>query len=132
LRFFEARFGPIPFFLRHGLGQITGLSGLSVMDVFWAGSTRDWSHPYLKNAVLLAVNRRSKNPAPSPFFPIWAQPLYLLALRNGGHLCAACSLQDDTLVVRPCATAARTTIRLKHHDEAEIVGRIVAVARYLA
>jgi hypothetical protein len=132
LRFFEARFGPTPFFLRHALGQITGMPGFSALDVFWAGSTRDWNHAYLKNAVLLAVNRRSKNPAPLPSSPIWAQPLYLLALRNGGHLCAACSLQDNTLVVRPCATPARTIIRLKHHDDAEIIGRIVGVARHLA
>jgi len=132
LRFFEARFGPIPFFLRHGLRQITSLPGPSALDFFWAGETRDWNHPYLKNAVLFAVNRRSKNPAPSPSSPIWAQPLYLLALRNGEHLCAACSLQDGTLVIRPCTTASRTIIRLRLHEEAEIIGRVVAVARFLA
>jgi len=131
LNFFENRFGPIPFFLRHGLRQITGLSGLSVLEIFWAGATKDWRHPYLKNAVLFAVNQRSKNPAPLPEAPVWAQPLYLLRLRNGGILCAACSLQGDTLVIRPCTTAARTILRLKHHDEAEIIGRITAVARQL-
>jgi hypothetical protein len=132
LRFFEARFGPIPFFLRHGLRQITSLPGPSILDFFCAGETRDWNHPYLKNAVLFAVNRRSKNPASSPLSPIWAQPLYLLALRNGEHLCAACSLEGETLVIRPCTTASRTIIRLKVHEEAETIGRVVAVARFLA
>jgi transcriptional regulator with XRE-family HTH domain len=131
LRVFEARFGPIPFFLRHALRQFTGLPGLSILDLFWAGSTQDWNHPYLKNALLFAVNRRSKNPAPSPAFPIWAQPVYLLDLRNGEHLCAACSLDRDTLLVRPCTTASRTIMRLKNHEEVEIVGKVVAIARFL-
>lgn len=131
LRALETRFGPIPFFLRYALRQFTGLPGLSVLDLFWAGPSRDWNHPYLKNAVLLAVNRRSKNPAPSPASPIWAQPVYLLNLRSGEHLCAACSLHRDILLVRSCTTASRTTLRLKHHEEAEIVGKVTAVARFL-
>jgi transcriptional regulator with XRE-family HTH domain len=132
LRLFESRFGPIPFFLRHALRQLTGLPGPSILDFFWAGFTRDWNHPYLKNAVLFAVNRRSKNPATSPAFPIWAQPAYLLNLRNGEPLCAACSLQRDTLVVHPCTTISRTTMRLKHHEEVEVTGQVVAVARFLS
>jgi hypothetical protein len=131
LRIVESRVEAVPFFLRHGLRSLTGKVGISVRDLFWAGRTEEWNHPYLRNAAFLAVNRRSKTPAPLLSSPVWAQPLYLLALRNGSYLCAACTLDGDTLVIRPWTASSQKIVQLKNREEVEVVGKIVAVARRL-
>lgn len=123
-------FDEIPFFLRKALPAILGLPNLSVRDFFWAGATENLVHPYLRDAAFLAVNRKIKTPVPSLSLPVWAQPLYVLELRDGKRLCATCSLQNGTLLVRLCTTVPGD-LRLRHRDEVEIVGKVVAVARRL-
>lgn len=127
----EEEFEEIPLFLRKALPSLLGLPNLSVRDVFWAGATAELVHPYLKDAAFLAVNRKSKTPAPSLSSPIWAQPLYVLELRDGKRLCAACSLQEGTLIVRSCTTASGDLLRLRHRVDAEVLGKIVAIVRRL-
>ena len=131
LRAVEDRFEEIPFLLRGALRAILGLPNPSVRDLFWAGSAVRYNHPYLKNAAFLAVNRKSKTPAPSLSSPIWAQPIYVLELRDGNRLCAACTLQNGTLVVRPCAGSAPRLSRFRNHVEVEVLGRVVGVVRGL-
>jgi hypothetical protein len=127
----EHEFDEIPFFLRGALPSILGLPNLSVRDLFWAGSTQDFFHPYLRGSAFLAVNRKSKTPAPSLSSPLWAQPLYVLELRDGNRLCAACSLQDGTLIVRPCTTVSGDLLRLRNRVDAEVLGKVVAIVRRL-
>ncbi len=127
----ENEFEEIPFFLRKALPGIAELPSLSVRDLFWAGDTADLVHPYLKDAAFLAVNRKNKTPAPSLASPVWAQPLYVLELRDGRRLCAACSLQEDTLVVRPCTTADRGILRLRHRADADVLVKVVSIVRRL-
>jgi hypothetical protein len=129
LRAVESHFEEIPFFLRGALSALLGLPNLSVRDLFWAGATARLTHPYLKGAAFLAVNRKSKTPAPSLSSPVWAQPLYLLELRDGSRLCAACTLQNDTLLIRPCTTSAPLLMSLRNHVEVEVLGRVAAVVR---
>jgi hypothetical protein len=131
LRAVEDKFEEIPFFLGSALSAILGLPNPSVRDLFWAGATAQYNHPYLKNAVFLAVNRKSKTPAPSLFSPIWAQPIYILELRDGNRLCASCTLQNGTLLVRSCATNGQCLLRLRNHVEVEVLGRVVGVVRGL-
>jgi hypothetical protein len=127
----EQELEEIPFFLRKALPPFLGLPNVSVRDLFWAGATAELLHPYLKGAAFLAVNRKSKTPVPSLASPVWAQPLYVLELRGGKRLCAACSLQEGTLLVRPCATASGDLLRLRHRAEAEVLGKVVAIVRRL-
>jgi hypothetical protein len=127
----QNEFEEIPFFLRKALPSILGLPSLSVRDLFWAGATAEQVHPYLKGAAFLALNRKSKTPAPSLSSPVWAQPLYVLELRGGKRLCAACSLQEGTLIVRPCTTASAGLLRLRHRADAEVLGKVVAIVRRL-
>jgi hypothetical protein len=127
----ESHFEEVPFFLRNALFSILGLPNVSVRDLFWAGATADLVHPYLKNAAFLAVNRKSKTPAPSLSSPVWAQPLYVLELRDGKRLCAACTLQEGTLIVRPCTTASRGFLRLRHRTDVEVLGKVEAIVRRL-
>ncbi len=132
-RFLEAvhdKVHEIPFFLRNALPAIVGLPRLSVRDLFWAGATGDFIHPYLKDSTFLAINRQSKTPATSLASPVWAQPLYLLQTRDGKRSCAACSLQNGTLLVRPCTTTSRNLVlRYRNRIDAEVLGRIVALVR---
>jgi hypothetical protein len=129
LRAVEDRFEEIPFFLRGALPALLGLPNLSVRDLFWAGATARLTHSYLKDAAFLAVNRKSKTPAPSLSSPVWAQPLYLLELRDGSQLCAACTLQNGTLLIRPCTTGVSHLIRLRNHIDVEVLGRVAALVR---
>ena len=131
LQLIQNKFEEIPYFLRSGLPSLVGLPNLSPRDLFWAGDTSRFAHPYLKHAAFLAVNRKSKTPVPSLSSPVWAQPLYILELRDGSRLCAACSLQNGTLLIRPCTTASRNLIRLRNRVDAEVLGKVVALVRRL-
>jgi hypothetical protein len=119
----------VPYFLRDALPSIVGLPNLSVRDLFWAGATGDLFHPYLRDSLFLAINRQSKIPAPSLSSPVWAQPLYVLETRDGNRSCAACSLQNGILMVRPCTTTSRRLLRLRNRIDAEVIGKVVAIAR---
>jgi hypothetical protein len=125
----ETRFEQIPFFLRGALPDLLGLPNLSVRDLFWAGATARLAHPYLRDAAFLAVNRKSKTPAPSLASPVWAQPLYVLELRDGSRICAACTLQNGILLIRPGTTAVSHLIRLQNHIDVEVLGRVAALLR---
>jgi hypothetical protein len=125
----QDKIAEVPYFLRDALPSIVGLPNLSVRDLFWAGATGDFSHPYLRDSVFLAINRQSKTPAPSLSSPVWAQPLYVLETREGNRSCAACSLQNGMLLVRPCTTTSRRLLRLRNRIDAEVIGRVVAIAR---
>jgi len=127
----ESKFEEIPFFLRGALPSILGQLNLSVRDLFWAGATSRLVHPYLRDSAFLAVNRKSKTPAPSLSSPVWAQPLYVLEMRDGNRLCAACSLHDGTLVIRPCTTTSGDLLRLRNRIDVEVLGRVVAIVRRL-
>jgi len=119
----------VPYFLRDALPSIVGLPNLSVRDLFWAGATGDLIHPYLRDSAFLAINRQSKTPAPSLSSPIWAQPLYVLETRDGNRSCAACSLQNGMLLVRPCTTTSRRLLKLRNRIDAEVLGKVVAIVR---
>jgi transcriptional regulator with XRE-family HTH domain len=127
----EKELEEIPFFLRKALPSMVGLPDLSVRDLFWAGTTEELVHPYMQGAVFLAVNRKNKSPVGSPVSPVWAQPLYLLERRDGRRLCAACSVENGMLAVRPSTKTSGGLLRLRHHIDVEVLGKVVAIARRL-
>jgi hypothetical protein len=131
LKAVQDTFEEVPYFLRGALPAVLGLPNLSVRDLFWAGATQGVTHPYLRNCVFLAVNRRDKTPTQSLSSPVWAQPLYVLETRDGKRLCAACSLQNGTLVVRPCTSIYGDLVRLRNRVDAEVIGRVMATVRLL-
>jgi len=131
LQTIQEKFEEIPYFLRSALPTFVGLPNLSPRDLFWAGDTSRSTHPYLKHSAFLAVNRKSKTPVLSLSSPVWAQPLYILQMRDGSRLCAACSLQNGTLLIRPCTTASRNLVRLRNRVDAEVLGKVVAMVRRL-
>ena len=131
LKIAEQLWEELPFFLWRALPILLGLPKLSIRDLFWAGATAELVHPYLRGTSLLAVNRMNKSPAPSLASPVWAQPLYVLELRDGQRLCAPCNLQDGTLVVKSCTTVSGGLLRLRYPAEVEIIGKVTAIVRLL-
>jgi hypothetical protein len=127
----ERRFGRIPYFLSDSLAALFGLPDISVRDVFWAGGLRGAKHSNLAGALFLAVDRKQKVPRASLSSPAWQQPLYVLLQRDGTYLCGFCSLQNGSLILRPCGTGLPKLLRFRNGVEAEVVGRVVGIVRKL-
>jgi hypothetical protein len=122
--------GGAPFFLRSSLGVLCGLSRLSLKDFFWIGGSANTVHPYLKGAVLAAVNRQKKKPNDCASKPLWQQPLYIILKRDGTYLCGCCSQENDTLVIHTYRGGIHKREELRSRD-AEVIGKVVSVARRL-
>lgn len=124
--------GEVPLFLRTSLATVSGLAEISLADVFWTGGERTPLHPDLQNAAVVLVNRRKRKPVHFRSKPPWQQPLYVVLKRDGTYLCACCSIEDDTLVVHPYSQTLYRPTRFRLHHDAEVVGRIVTIARKMA
>lgn len=119
----------IPWFLRDCLSECSGISRPSVRDLFRLAG----DHPFLPKSMaggcVALVNRRMKKPVRAPDLPGWRQPAYVLWRRSGEYLCACCSAEENTLVLYPeSGTGAPERVR---RDDAEIIGQIVGLARYI-
>jgi transcriptional regulator with XRE-family HTH domain len=125
------RFGRVPYFLGSSLKTLFGLPDFSIRDVFWAGDVRRRKHSGLAGALFLAVDRKQKIPRPSLSLPAWQQPIYVLLRRDGTYLCGFCSLQNGSLILRPCATDLPRLLRLRNRVDAEVVGRVIGIVRRL-
>jgi hypothetical protein len=123
--------GEVPFFLRDTIEKTSGLSRISLADLFWIGGERNILHPYLRNGLLVLVNRRKRKPLYFRSKPLWQQPIYVLLKRDGTYLCACCGIENGTLVVHPYSRQFYRPVQLRLHDDAEVTGQIVAIARKL-
>ena len=126
---FLKRCEKVPFFLRESIGSLSGLEDPSLNDFFWVGGKYDVLHPYLTNGLLALVNRRRKRPVHFRSKPLWQQPLYVLLKRDGTYLCACCGLENGSLVIRPYSQQFHRPEQLRYHQDVEVVGQIVMVAR---
>jgi hypothetical protein len=124
------KLGGAPFFLRSSLGVFCGLPRLSLNDFYWIGGPANTVHPYLKGAVLALVNRQKKKPNDCHSKPLWQQPLYIILKRDGIYLSGCCSQENDTLVIHTYRGGIHKREELRGRD-AEVIGKIVAVARKL-
>ena len=126
-----AQYGTPPFFLRDSIASLLGLSEFSLHDVFWVGGQRAALHPALTGALFVVVNRKRRTPPAFLRKSLWDRSLYLLARRNGSHVLASCTLQDQLIVVHPHAGNFVRPERLRNHADAEVVGQIVGILRTL-
>jgi hypothetical protein len=95
------------------------------------GGEYDVLHPCLANGLFALVNRREKRPIHFATKPPWQQPVYVILMRNGTYLCACCGIENGTLVIHPYSQQFRRSEHLRYHHDAEVIGRIVTVARKL-
>jgi len=125
------RLKPAPFFLRRSLSDLSGLKNPSLHDFFWVGGEPNPLHPLLVNGLLVIVNRQRKKPIYSRSKPLWQQPLYMLLRRDGTYVCGCCSAENGTLIIHPQSQKYQRSEHLRNHDDAEIIGQVVTVARRL-
>lgn len=122
----------IPFFLRHSLGYFGGAAHVSLDDFFWIGGDDDALHPYLAKGLVVMVNRRRKTPVHFGSKALWQQPLYVVLKRDGTYLAACCGIENGRLVVHPYTRDFRRNEEYRLHQDADVVGQIVAIARRLS
>ncbi len=121
----------VPFFLRSSIEGFSGLPDVSLDDFFWTVGERNALHPYLIGALVVIVNRRKRKPVHFRSKPLWQQPLYVILKRDGTYLCACCGIENGTLVVHPYSHQFYRPTQLRYHEDAEVMGQIVAIARKL-
>jgi hypothetical protein len=110
---------------------LSSLENASLDDFFWIGGEYDVLHPCLANGLFALVNRHDKRPIHFTSKPPWQQPVYVILMRNGTYLCACCGIENGTLVIHPYSEQFRRPEHLRYHQDAEVIGRIVTVARKL-
>jgi transcriptional regulator with XRE-family HTH domain len=121
----------IPFFLRHSLEYFSGPAHVSLDDFFWVGGDHDPLHPYLEKGVVVMVNRRRKTPIHFVSKDLWQQPIYVVLKRDGTYLAACCGLEDGALIIHSYTRDFRRNEEYRLHQDADIIGQIVAIARRL-
>jgi hypothetical protein len=119
----------VPFFLRESIEPLSGLGDVSLNDFFWVGGKYDVLHPYMENGLLALVNRRKKRPLYFASKPLWQQPMYVLLKRDGTYLCACGGIENGTLVIHPYSPHFHRAEQLRYHQDVEVVGQIVMIAR---
>jgi transcriptional regulator with XRE-family HTH domain len=119
----------IPLFLRDALGYFAGSARVSLDDFFWVGGDDDPLHPFLSDGLLAMVNRRRKTPLHFASKPWWQQPLYIILLREGVYVACCCSVENGLLVIHPYSRDFHRSVQYRLHQDAEVVGQIVAIVR---
>ena len=122
----------IPLFAKDAMADLSGITDLSIRDVFWVGGERDVIHPYLENATFAVVNRRLKNPGKTTARTVWEQPLYVVLKRDGGFLCGACTLERGVLSIHPYPDRSVAFRQLRNGIDAEVIGQVMSVIRRLS
>lgn len=123
--------GEIPLFLRQSMEAISNLPHASLDALFWTGGDQKPLHPNLADALVVLVDRRKKRPVHFRSKPLWQQPIYLLQKRDGTYLCGCCSIENGSLLLHPYSSHLYRHVKLRYHDEAEVIGQIVTIARRL-
>jgi transcriptional regulator with XRE-family HTH domain len=121
----------VPFFLRRCLGHFSSSAHVSLEDFFWVGADEAPLHPYLADGLVVLVNRRRKAPLHFLSKPLWQQPIYVVLKRDGTYLAACCGVANGALVVYPYTQSFRRNEEYRLHQDVEVVGQIVAIARRL-
>ena len=125
-----AELGEVPFFLRESLKGLSGLTRPSLKDFFWIGGTGSAFHPYLAGGLFAVVNRQKKKLNDCGSKPLWQQPLYVILKRDGTYVCGCCNRENNSLVVHSYPGGVHRREQFRNRD-AEVVGKIVAIARRL-
>lgn len=119
----------MPFFLRHRLDEITGIKNTNLKDLFWVGGERP-RHPLLKNARIVAVNRRARKLANLRRRKCHVA-LQMLLLRDGSYLCGCCTREGGNLVMHGYPLEEISEQRFRNGIDAEMVGQVTAILRRL-
>jgi hypothetical protein len=97
----------------------------SLRDCYWMADASEMRDPYLKNAVVILVNRR-RRALPSKMSPLWQQPFHVLTMRDGTYRCAHCRQMNGVLVVH-----RQPEQFLLSRGDADVIGQVSMIVRKL-
>ena len=123
----------IPLFLQHGFPFQFGEQVIASRALYWIGQREKVFHPLLNGALVIAVDA-SKTGEPSgrnEWTESWERPIYLLMRRDEKYLCGFCTLKENVVTLVPHPDCTVEPVHFVDGQEAEIVGRVTAVARIL-
>ena len=103
--------------IRHGLYGYIGLHDMTL-------------HPLVRPGSFVKIDPTVRKVQPMRWRTEFDRPIYFVELRDG-YACSWCELQDGHLLLLPHPLSPRTVRRLAHGTEAEIVGRVTAIAMTL-
>lgn len=84
-------------------------------------------YPLLRPGSFVQIDHRARMAPPSTSRSEMDRPIYFIELRDG-YLCSWCEVRDRRLIVIPHPLSGCPTQEFAWRDEAEIVGRVTAVA----
>lgn len=125
------RLADVPLFLKGSLAELSGLEAPSLRTFLWHGGVKEPLHRYLKDALVLSVDRHRKRPADSRSLAPWEQPLYVILKRDGGYVCGPCFVENGNLVMQPSADRLSLRQEFRNRRDAEVVGQVCAIMRKL-
>ncbi len=111
------------------MARLTGLSAVSVHDVFWVGGSPASFHSRLQRVLFAVVDRRKKHPRQGAQRSASEQSLYVLLKRDGSFLCGRSTLKGRDLVLHSFSDGLSEPTYLRNRVDAEVVGQAVAVIR---
>jgi len=94
------------------------------------GMTDFTMHPLLRPGSLVQIDERQRALPPGPSRTEFDRPIYFLELRDG-YICSWCELHRNRLIVIPHPLSPCQTQEFSYPAEAEIIGRVTAVAARL-
>ena len=84
-------------------------------------------YPILKPGSFVQIDDKQTRVQKPPWRTEFDRPIYFVELRNG-YICSWCELQEKNLVLGPHPLSGCPTRQYSYPSEAEIVGRVTAVA----
>jgi transcriptional regulator with XRE-family HTH domain len=87
-------------------------------------------YPLLRPGSFVQVEEQPKLPGPGPFRSEYERPIWFLELRDS-YICSWCEVRRDRIVSVPHPLSPARTQEFAFPQEAEIVGRVTAVAARL-
>lgn len=111
---------------------IAMIQHLDLRESQWGyiGSDDYTMYPLLRPGSFVQIDDRQNKIQPRPWRTEYDRPIYFLELRNG-YACGWCELQHRTLTLIPHPLAPCRIQQFKFPTEADVVGRVTAVAMRL-
>jgi hypothetical protein len=115
-----------------GTVPMTFLSELeqSEFTYFYIGTEDLTMYPLLMPGSFVQVDETQHKVATGPWASEYERPIYFVETR-AGFRCCWCELDADKIILQPHPLSPQKTAIYKHPQEAEVVGRIVAIAMRL-
>jgi transcriptional regulator with XRE-family HTH domain len=93
--------------------------------------TDDWfMYPILSPGSFVQIDETRKRLSQEPFFHEHERPIYFVEHRTG-YRCAWCTERNGLLILQPHSASGVSLEAFRYPDEADILGRVVGVAKRL-